>query len=293
MNVTEAIQSIYYVYRGKGASKTPIFGSEKANTCLAIMNRKKNEWANDSDQTWVSNFSYVAPNEVGLVATAGTTTLTGTNTYFTDYQVGDKITVYGETVRTIDAITSDTSLTVTVAFTNTAANLTHKRTIIIKSGVTSYNLNRNFLTPSDKVLVTTTLNNTLKLGLANPQERESDCYLSSRNPKVLTFVNDITATDQKVGGTLNVPAYYLPADMVLSTDLVPIDNPEWLVYIVASELARNDPAKEDQFATLVGMANDLYSKMCSSNLNIGFLNGGTVYNNMPQISNDLDEDWTL
>jgi len=293
MNTTEAIQSIYYAYRGKGASKTPIFGSEKANTCLAIMNRKKNEWANDSDQTWVSNFNYVAPNEVGLVSTAGTTTLTGTNTYFTDYQVGDKITVYGETVRTIDTITSDTVLTVSVAFTNTASSLTHKRTIIIQSGVQSYNLNRSFLTPSDKVLVTTTSSNTLKLGLATPQERESDCYISSRNPKVLTFVNDITSTDQKVGGTLSVPAYYLPADMVLATDLVPVDNPEWLVYIVASELARNDPAKESMFATLVGMANDLYVKMVSANSNIGFLNGGTVYNNMPQISNDLNEDWTI
>ena len=292
MNVTEAIQSIYYVYRGKGASKTPIFGSEKANTCLAIMNRKKNEWANDSDQTWVSNFSMIAPNEIGTVATTGTTTLTGAGTFFTDYQVGDKITVSGETIRTIDAITSDTVLTVSVAFSNTSSSLTHKRTIIIKSGVTSYNLNRNFLTPSDKVLVTTT-SQVLQLGLATPQERTAECYLSSRNPKILAFVNTISSTDQKVGGVLSVPGYYLPADMVLATDLVQIDNPEWLVYIVASELARNDPAKESQFATLVGMANDLYVKMVAANFNIGFLNGGTVYNNMPQISPDLETDWTL
>ena len=291
MTGQELLDATYLAYRGKTQAKTPLWGSDKANIVVSIANRKKNEWATDSDQTWASTFSMIAPNEPGTVTTVGTTDLVGTGTFFTDYNVGDQITVKGETVRTIATITSDTALTVTVAFTNSTTT-TFRRTIIIKSGVQSYNLNRYLLNISDKVQITTS-SQTIGLGLSNPQDRSASCYLSSNNPKVLTFVNTITSTDQMVGYPLTVPAYYKPSDIVLATDLVPVDNPEWLVYAVASELARNDPAKEAQFPTLLGMANDLYSKMVSSNFNIGFLNGGTVYNAMPQISNDLEEDWTL
>jgi len=62
----------------------------------------------------------------GTGATTGTTTLTGTGTKFlTDFQVGDTITVNGETVRTVASVTSDTVLDVTVAFTNTASGKTY------------------------------------------------------------------------------------------------------------------------------------------------------------------------
>jgi len=292
MTGQELLDAVYTVYRGKGQSKTPLWGSEKANIVISIYNRKKNEWASDSDQTWASTFSMTSPNEPGTVATTGTTTLTGTGTYFTDYQIGDKITVYGETERTIDSISSDTSLTVSVAFSNTASSLTFTHSIIVKTGIQSYKLHRGFMTPSDMVQVTTSLQ-TYQYGLCTPQERTAATYLASVNPRILTFVNTITATDQAVGGVLSIPAYYKPADIVNATDLVAVDNPEWAVYVVASELARNDPAKEDQFGTLLGMANDLYIKMVSANFNIGFLQGGTVTNAMPQISPDLEIDWTL
>jgi len=66
---------------------------------------------------------------LGTVATNGSTTLTGTNTFFTDtFKVGDTITVSGETIRTIDTIASDTSLTVTVAFSTTASGLSYTLT---------------------------------------------------------------------------------------------------------------------------------------------------------------------
>jgi len=292
MNAQQFLDSVYTTYRGKIQTKTPLFGSDKANVVLSIANRKKNEWANDTTQAWRSLFRMTAPYETGTVATAGTTTLTGTGTYFTDYQVGDRITVSGETERTIDSITSDTVLTVSVAFSNTASGLNFIRSIIIKSGITSYNLPRSFITPSDKVLVTTSTQ-TYEFSIYSPQKRASDCYIYGNNPKVLTFSDPISVTGQLVGGVLTVPACFLPNDLVNATDLIPVDNPEWLVYIVASELARNDPAKDDQFPTLVAMANDLYSKMSIANFNLGFLNGGTVYNNMPQISEDLDTDWTV
>jgi len=61
----------------------------------------------------------------GTVATVGTTALVGSDTNFTDYIVGDTITVEGETLRMIDTITDDTHLTVSVAFATTASGLTY------------------------------------------------------------------------------------------------------------------------------------------------------------------------
>lgn len=66
---------------------------------------------------------------MGIVATNGTTTLTGTDTEFRNsFKVGDTITVSGETIRTIATITNDTTLTVTVAFSTTASGLTYTAT---------------------------------------------------------------------------------------------------------------------------------------------------------------------
>jgi hypothetical protein len=63
--------------------------------------------------------------ESGYVTTAGTTALVGdADTTFTNYQVGDKIRVEGETIRTIATITDDNNLTVTEAFASTDDGLT-------------------------------------------------------------------------------------------------------------------------------------------------------------------------
>lgn len=62
----------------------------------------------------------------GTVQTAGTTTLVGTNTLFlTTLRIGDTILVSGETVRTVTAIASNTSLTVGVAFSTSSAGLSY------------------------------------------------------------------------------------------------------------------------------------------------------------------------
>ena len=65
----------------------------------------------------------------GTVSTSGTATLTGTDTTFLNtFKVGDTITVSGETIRTILTIPTDFSLTVTVAFVNTASGLSYTLT---------------------------------------------------------------------------------------------------------------------------------------------------------------------
>jgi len=77
----------------------------------------------DVAETSVFNEIRSAVDGVGTVTTAGTISLTGTGTLFTNYEVGDILKVVGETKRTIATIVSDTSLTVTVAFSTTETGL--------------------------------------------------------------------------------------------------------------------------------------------------------------------------
>lgn len=288
MNAQKLIERVWRVYRGKGTSKTPVWGSEKSAMALDIANQKQEDWAKDTMQHWASLFSATAPYEPGTVATTGTTDLTGTNTYFTDYQVGDKIIVDGETERIIDTITSDTALTVTVAFSNTASGKDFYHRTIIKAGVQEYKLHRSFIVPSDEVFVKTSTQDT-PLATENPQKRQNaDVYISGRDPKRISFYNTIEATNQIVGGELRVAGYYLPEEMTATTDSVAVDDPNWLVLATAAELARNDAAKEDQFANLIGMANEAYLNMIKANNNIGFLQGGTIPIHMPAIGDKTD-----
>lgn len=294
MTGQELLDEIYIAYRGKVQARTPTFSSDKGTVAINIANRKIQEFATDPRNKWNSLFEIASQNEVGTVATAGTVTLTGTGTFFTDYNVGDTILVSGETVRTIATITSDTVLTVTVAFSTTASALTFTRNTIIDTATTSYNLSRKFFAPSDYAVATKTDGSFIEYPIIKAQQRNilnQSTYVHGSNPKKITFAQTIdTGID---AATLTVPGYYIPDEITLATDIVPVDDPNWLVYIVASELARNDPAKDDQFPTLAGMANDLYTKMSNANNDTGFLQMNTIVNNMPQVSDGPDVDWTV
>ena len=81
----------------------------------------------------------------------------------------------------------------------------------------------------------------------------------------LNFQTPFTQMTGDVGGTIQLDCYALPDDMVNASDTVPVNNPEWLVKRLAAEMARNDPAKQDQFPSLLAEANDLYQKMIKDN----------------------------
>jgi hypothetical protein len=106
-----------------------------------------------------------------------------------------------------------------------------------------------------------------RFDVVTPQRRReySQAVYVSGNPKVLTFIDPIAATDSWLGSSIQVPCYFVPEDVTTGTDDVFIDSTEWLIYATAAELARNDPAKDDQFGNLIGMANDLYQAMKDNN----------------------------
>ena len=63
----------------------------------------------------------------GTVTTNGTTALTGDSSasFLSQVKAGDSIKVQGETSRIVGAVTSDTALTVTVAFSTSLGSLTY------------------------------------------------------------------------------------------------------------------------------------------------------------------------
>jgi hypothetical protein len=138
---------------------------------------------------------------------------------------------------------------------------------VIAAGTQTYNLPATFVAPSDRVTVTNGTNITY-FTVIKPEEapNTSGCvYISGSNPQKLTFVDTIATGNALVGGTITVPGYHTLADFTLGTDTVLVDNPYWLVYAVAAELAFNDITYSDKSPDLNAKANNLYQQMARNN----------------------------
>lgn len=276
MTLSSFLTRLNYALRGTDED-TPTFGEDEATYWLNTLNRKKDELYENVTQNWRNVFSESTPNEPGTVATTATVALTGTGTYFTDYVVGDKITVSGETERTIATIPSDTSLTVTVAFSNTASAKTYTHKTIITTA-TAYNLHRSFLGLSGDgastggygggIYVLNTDGNKRYINVVNPEERDPitrSVFIAGRDPQKLYFSDTIAATEDIIGGTLYTPGYFMPDDSTATTDVLPFIDPNWAVMSVAAEIAFNDITYEDKAPDLNAKANALFEQMVKKN----------------------------
>lgn len=152
-------------------------------------------------------------------------------------------------------------------------------------GTQVYTLDPSIIRPSDYVeLYNPTTTQKQYVGLIMPAQISrylKGAYISG-NPSVLTFIQ--TLDSSYTGYNIILPCYTMVTDLVNPTDTVAVDNPQWLVYAVAAELARNDYAKEEQFGNLSGMANDLYQKMIDEAQGTSFGQPNGVVNIMPQTS---------
>lgn len=138
----------------------------------------------------------------------------------------------------------------------------------VSAGTQAYDLDDDVMGLSDKVYVDRTDGSTVEFPVIKPDERNSysnAVYMTGNSPRVLNFNNTIDTDSDLVGGDIRAAVYIMPEELANDADQVIIDSPEWLVYAVAAELSRNDPAKDDQFANLLGMANDFYDKMVTAN----------------------------
>jgi hypothetical protein len=135
-----------------------------------------------------------------------------------------------------------------------------ERELGIATSATTYDLDEDINNLSDYVYIDKD-DTTFKFYVIKSKDRANmtNCaYLSGNDPKVLNFTDMPT---DAIGGTIRAGVYAVPEDMESTDDTCPVDRPLWVAYAGAAELAFNDPAKEDQFADLNGMANDEYEKM--------------------------------
>ncbi len=129
-------------------------------------------------------------------------------------------------------------------------------------------LDDDILLPADKVTIVTTADSSVDYVICKPQERDRfhrSCYISGRDPQVLTFVDDVVTGASIVGGAVNLAGFWVPDDLVSAGDTIPVDDPDWLVYATAAELSFNDLTYAAKYPELVAKANNLYSQMNSNN----------------------------
>ena len=153
----------------------------------------------------------------------------------------------------------------------------------LTTGNQEYDLDNDIMRLSDYVIITDLQGNKRYIQTLRPQvisRYKSGCYISGGNPQQLNFVTPIDSSFN--GFALTVPCFTIPADMTTPTSVVSVEDPNWLIYATAAELARNDYAKEEQYPNIIGQANDLYKNMVADAQANGFLQINSVTNNMPQ-----------
>lgn len=98
------------------------------------------------------------------------------------------------------------------------------------------------------------------------KQMQAGCFLTGNAGNLqVNFVTPLSQMTGDLGGQIQAGVYYIPPDMVLDTDIVTVDDPTWLVYATAEELARNDPAKQDQAPTLAAKKDVRWKKMVAYN----------------------------
>ncbi len=82
----------------------------------------------------------------------------------------------------------------------------------------------------------------------------------------IVFNKTFVSTDPQFGGTITAPAYTFPETFSADSDTIDIDDPNWLVYTVASDRVKNDVTRKDLRADLIAQANEALIAMKDDNL---------------------------
>lgn len=76
-------------------------------------------------------------------------------------------------------------------------------------------------------------------------------------------------SDPAIGGTIDVPGYQFVSDINAnsntSTQTVQVDDPMWLVYMMAGEFVRTDLVRQAQYPNLLNLAQDRMDAMLANN----------------------------
>lgn len=121
--------------------------------------------------------------------------------------------------------------------------------------------------PADEVQILRTDGKTSSYKTVSPDELKyyPNGNFCARIGDTLVFNNAFTTDSPEYGGALKVPAFLYADHLVKATDTVPVDDPNWLVYIVAADWAMVDNTLAQNVPQLVAQANDLMTGMQKNN----------------------------
>lgn len=81
----------------------------------------------------------------------------------------------------------------------------------------------------------------------------------------LKFSRPFLETDPQFGGTITAPIYGNPPLLTTGKSIVPVDHPEWLVCMVAYDIALHDILRKDTANSHLADAADIFNAMKSEN----------------------------
>lgn len=91
----------------------------------------------------------------------------------------------------------------------------------------------------------------------------------------VVFSVPFTTSSPEYGKTLYVPVYVTPPILVGASDVVPVDDPNWLVFMSAQEWAQPDVTLVQNVPSLVAKATDRMNAMMAENKRIRMLSQQT------------------
>lgn len=107
--------------------------------------------------------------------------------------------------------------------------------------------------------------NSFKLVKPNQLYRYKGTDVCAQVGKTLKFANTFASDSPLLGEDINVPSILAVEDITSGSDEVQVDDPMWLVYMMAAEFDRNDIIKVSQYDNLLALADQSMQRMKQAN----------------------------
>lgn len=110
--------------------------------------------------------------------------------------------------------------------------------------------------------------NTTTYTIVNPNQLYGfrDQKVIAQVGQTIKFPKAFTSTSPVFGYTLKIPAFVYPDDITVGTQTVQVDDPMWLVYMIAYEFVKSDLVKRFLKDDLLQQANSVMEKMKQANV---------------------------
>jgi hypothetical protein len=95
--------------------------------------------------------------------------------------------------------------------------------------------------------------------------RKRESNVCAQIGRSLKFPTAFAADSPLIGATVEVPAILYTTDITDGTNTIEVDDPMWLVYMMAAEFARNNIIKAQQYDNLLAYAEQSMTKMKQNN----------------------------